>query len=591
MRKRKAESGSRKAEKFPIYYLPTPIYLSGMLRRLRIKNLAVVEEVEWELGQGFNVLTGETGAGKSILIDAFLLLLGERADKSLVRTGAEGCVVEGELGGAKEFQSWLEEKGVEADADGTLVIKRQISSTGTGRQFLNGSAVTLGILKELGDRLVDLHGPHDHQTLLSPSAQRSALDGFGGFQKEAETVRAAWRKKKEAETKLGEFRQRMAGADGATQELIDHQVRELEQAQLQPGEDVALERDHAAAGHGKRIIELAAEVNSLLEGGEENALGFLGKTQKALTEWERLDGAAGEMRSKNEEVVEALRDLAREAERRAEQVGLDAERLAEMERRLDLVLGLKKKYGGSVEAALQRLQDLKKRQAELADAAGTEANLIREVEASGKALTQTCGKLSEGRKKAAPRFAKEVTEQLRGLGFAQSRLEAEIRPQEPGPDGADTVELLFAPNPGESPRPLRSIASSGEMARVMLALKTVLAERDEVPILIFDEVDANVGGETAVAVAERLRGLGRSHQVLCLTHLPAVAAAADGHFAVAKRVEKGRTFAELHRLEGQEREKELTRMLGGDGKAARMLAKELLENGNRKAESGKSPKR
>ncbi|MFZ9874081.1 MAG: DNA repair protein RecN [Candidatus Methylacidiphilales bacterium] len=550
-----------------------------MLRRLRIKNLAVVEEVEWELGEGFNVLTGETGAGKSILIDAFLLLLGERADKSLVRTGAEGCVVEGELGGAEAYRSWLEEKGVEADPEGMLVIKRQISATGTGRQFLNGSAVTLGVLKELGDRLVDLHGPHDHQTLLSPATQRSALDRFGGLEKEVEAVRSAWRQKREAEENLEQFRRRMAGADGATKELIDHQVRELEQAQLRPGEDEELERDHAAAGHGKRIVELAAEVNGLLESGEENALGFLGKVQKALAEWERLDGAAAEMRSRNEQVVETLRDLAREAEQRAEQVGLDAERLAEMEKRLNVVLGLKKKYGGSVESALTRLGELQKRQLELADAAGTEKALGREVEGAAKRHLQASGKVTEGRKKAAPRFAKEVTEQLRGLGFAQSRLEVEIKPQEPGPDGSENVELLFAPNPGESPRPLRGIASSGEMARVMLGLKTVLAERDAVPILIFDEVDANVGGETAVAVAARLRGLGKSHQVLCLTHLPAVAAVADNHFAVAKRVDKGRTFAELEKLEGENREKELTRMLGGEGKAARMLAKEMLGKG------------
>jgi len=548
-----------------------------MLRRLRIKNLAVVEEVEWELGKGFNVLTGETGAGKSILIDAFLLLLGERADKSLVRTGAESCLVEGELDGAKEFHGWLDQKGVEPDPDGTLVVKRQISAAGTGRQFLNGSAVTLGVLKELGDRLVDLHGPHDHQALLSPAAQRAALDAFGGLKKEAEAVRLAWGRKREAEETLAAFRQRTAGADGSTRELIDHQVKELEQAQLRPGEDEELERSYAAAGHGKRIVELAAEVNGLLESGEDNALGFLGKVQRALTEWERLDKAASEMRSKNEEVVETLRELAREAERRAEQVGLDAERLAEMEQRLDLVLGLKKKYGGSVEAALRRLEDLKKRQTELADATGTERKLQEEIQEATQKHQMACVKLSEGRKKTAPRFTKEVTEQLRGLGFAQSRLEAACTAQEAGPEGAETVELLFAPNPGESPRPLRAIASSGEMARVMLGLKTVLAERDEVPVLIFDEVDANVGGETAVAVAERLRGLGQSHQVLCLTHLPSVAAAADQHFAVAKRVEKGRTFAELARLDGEAREKELTRMLGGDGKAARMLAKELLE--------------
>ena len=283
-----------------------------MLRRIRIKNLAVVEELEWELGQGFNALTGETGAGKSILVDAFLLLLGERADRGLLWTGAESCLVEGELGGAGSFRDWLEEKGVESDPEGTLIIKRQISGTGAGRQFLNGSAVPLSVLKELGDRLVDLHGPHDHQTLLSPATQRSALDRHAGLEKEVEEVKVSWKSRVEAGVSLEEFRQRLAGADGATRELIDHQVRELESAQLRPGEDQELERDHAAAGHGRRIVELAAEVNGQVEGGEENALGFLGKVQKALVEWERLDGAAGELREKNEQAVELLRELARE---------------------------------------------------------------------------------------------------------------------------------------------------------------------------------------------------------------------------------------------------------------------------------------
>ena len=551
-----------------------------MLRRIRIKNLAVVEELEWELGQGFNALTGETGAGKSILVDAFLLLLGERADRGLVRTGAEGCVVEGELGGAGGFQQWLEEKGVEADAEGTLVIKRQIGLTGAGRQFLNGSAVTLSVLKELGDRLVDLHGPHDHQTLLSPATQRAALDRHAGLEKEVEEVRLAWEKKTEAESSLEEFRQRMAGADGSAKELIDHQVKELESAQLTPGEDQELERDHAAAGHGRRIIELAAEVSRQVEGGEENVLGILGKVQRALVDWERLDGAAGELREKNEQAVDLLREMAREAERRAEQVGLDAERMAEMEARLNLVLGLRKKYGGSVEAALHRLRELKKRQEELGNAEEREKELRTDLEKAENQHRQTCLRLGKERAKAAPKFAQEVTEQLRGLGFQQSRLEVVLQKLEkPGGEGEETVELMFAPNPGEPPRPLRAIASSGELARVMLGIKTVLAERDEVPILIFDEVDANVGGETALAVAARLRGLGKTHQVLCLTHLPAVAAVADAHFCVNKTVEKGRTFARLQRVQGEEREKELSRMLGGDGKAARAMARELMEKG------------
>ena len=551
-----------------------------MLRRLRIRNLAVVEELTWELGKGFNALTGETGAGKSILVDAFLLLLGERADRGLVRTGAEGCLVEGELGGAERFRDWLEAKGIEADGEGTLIIQRQVGSTGAGRQFLNGSAVTLAVLKELGDRLVDLHGPHDHQTLLSPAAQRGALDGFGGLEKLVGEVRQAWRAKRESEDAQESFRKNLVGADGATREILDHQVKELEEANLVVGEDEQLERDHSAAGHGRRIMELAGELSGILESGDENVLEKLGKVQKSLMEWERFDGAAGELREKNEMVVETLRELVREGERRAEEVGLDGERLAALEARLNCVLSLRKKYGGSVEAALEKLAHLKKRQWELANAEGTERELAMAVKKAVEAHRVLAGKLSKERSKAAPIFAREVTGQLRGLGFQQSRLEVAVQKSEVlGAEGGETVEMMFAPNPGEPPRPLRAIASSGELARVMLGIKTVLAERDEVPILIFDEVDANVGGETAKAVAMRLAGLGKTHQVLCLTHLPAVAGAADAHFCVTKTVEKGRTFARLERVEGESREKELSRMLGGEGKAARAMARELMERG------------
>jgi len=540
----------------------------------------VVEELTWELGKGFNALTGETGAGKSILVDAFLLLLGERADRGLVRTGAEGCLVEGELGGAERFRDWLEAKGIEADGEGTLIIQRQVGSTGAGRQFLNGSAVTLAVLKELGDRLVDLHGPHDHQTLLSPAAQRGALDGFGGLEKLVVEVRQAWRAKRESEEEQEAFRKNLVGADGATREILDHQVKELEEANLVVGEDEQLERDHSAAGHGRRIMELAGELSEILESGDENVLEKLGKVQKSLMEWERFDGAAGELREKNEMVVETLRELVREGERRAEEVGLDGERLAALEARLNCVLSLRKKYGGSVEAALEKLAHLKKRQWELANAEGTERELAMAVKKAVEAHRVLAGKLSKERSKAAPIFAREVTGQLRGLGFQQSRLEVAVQKSEVlGAEGGETVEMMFAPNPGEPPRPLRAIASSGELARVMLGIKTVLAERDEVPILIFDEVDANVGGETAKAVAMRLAGLGKTHQVLCLTHLPAVAGAADAHFCVTKTVEKGRTFARLERVEGESREKELSRMLGGEGKAARAMARELMERG------------
>jgi DNA repair protein RecN (Recombination protein N) len=247
---------------------------------------------------------------------------------------------------------------------------------------------------------------------------------------------------------------------------------------------------------------------------------------------------------------------------------------------LNCVLSLRKKHGGSVEAALAKLSELKKRQWELVNAEGTEKELAAATKKAIEAHRLLAAKLSKERSKAAPVFAREVTSQLRGLGFQQSRLEVQVQKLESlGAEGGEAVEMMFAPNPGEPPRPLRAIASSGELARVMLGIKTVLAERDEVPILIFDEVDANVGGETAKAVATRLAGLGKTHQVLCLTHLPAVAGVADAHFCVTKTVEKGRTFARLERVEGESREKELSRMLGGEGKAARAMARELMERG------------
>jgi DNA repair protein RecN (Recombination protein N) len=240
----------------------------------------------------------------------------------------------------------LEEKGIEADGDGTLIIKRQVGTTGAGRQFLNGSAVTLSVLKELGDRLVDLHGPHDHQTLLSPAAQRGALDGFAGLEKLVGEVRQAWHSKRDAEEAEEVFRKNLAGADGATREYIDHQVQELDEAKLVVGEDEQLERDHAAAGHGRRILELAGEVSRLLEGEDGNVLEKLGKVQKGLAEWERLDGAAGELREKNEMVVLALRELVREGERRAEEVGVGWREVGRFGGALELCIEFKKKAWG-----------------------------------------------------------------------------------------------------------------------------------------------------------------------------------------------------------------------------------------------------
>jgi DNA repair protein RecN (Recombination protein N) len=548
-----------------------------MLRWLRIRNLAVIEDLTWELEPGFNILTGETGAGKSILIDAFNLLLGERADKTLVRDGAESCSVEALIEPNEAVHALLREMEHEPCGDEGLILKRVFTAQGQNRQMVNGSPVTLQNLKRLGDVLADLHGPHDHQSLLSPDLQLAALDAYAGLEEERQAFRTLHREQQAETQELADLQQ-AAGGDWQRQvEFLDYQIAEIEEAALKEGEEETLHQEYQVATHGRRIVEIGAAVRMALAEDEADILTRLASVEKLLQEWEKLDPTSAELHEMNSAAITQLQELARSVERRLEQVDLDGQRLAELEVRINLIQSLRRKHGNTIADILKKLGAMKKDRDALAGREGTIQALQSRLAAREKTMRAAAKKLSNARAKAAPQLASRITAQLRELGFKQAGFEIRLESLEAfKPSGLDAVEFLFSPNPGEGTRPLRAIASSGEMARVMLAVKTVLAAQDGVMILIFDEVDANVGGETAVAVGRKLRELASSHQVLCITHLPQVAAAGHVHYAVEKKVAGGRTSAKLTRLDGDDRLAELARMLGGKNHPALVLAKELL---------------
>jgi DNA repair protein RecN (Recombination protein N) len=554
-----------------------------MLATLRIKNLALVTDLTLDLRPGYNVITGETGAGKSILIGALNLALGERADRTLLRSGCDSCVVEAVFDVTRlraPLADFLEANGLEPCADGQLLLKRVFTAAGTNRQFINGSPATLHLLAALGQWLVDLHGPHEHQSLLQPARQLAILDAFGGLEAEREAFAERLRRRDALEAEKAAlivdektFAQQL--------DLLRFQTREIAAAQLRPDEEESLVQEHQRAANAARLLELSRAALDALAENDTALLVQMGAVGRLLQELQRLDAGAAPLAELHAQALATLTELQRELSRYADRVELDPARLQQLEERLNLIQALKRKYGATLaeviafgEAAQRKLHALESRDAEL-------ARLNAELDALDAELRRAGRALSAKRRAVIPRLVQAVRRELADLGFARSDFdialttaaEADARPTA---RGFDAVEFLFAPNPGEPAKPLRAIASSGEIARVMLALKTVLAAQDDVPVLVFDEVDANIGGETATVVGRKLKQLAAHRQVLCITHLPQVAAPADAHFVVTKRVERGRTLSEVTLLDRAGRVAELTRMLGGGDAAARRHAEALL---------------
>lgn len=549
-----------------------------MLTTLRIKNLALVADLTLELRHGCNVITGETGAGKSIIIGALNLVLGERADRTLIRSGADSCAVEAVFDVAKlrePLATLLDDNGLEPCEENLLVLKRIFTAAGANRQFVNGSPTTLATLAAIGEGLVDMHGPHDHQSLLHPARQLAILDAFGGLSAQvaafAELVRRRAGLEQEKAALIVDEKTYAQQLD-----LLRHQVQEISAAKLRPDEEAEVEAEHHRASNAARLLELSQSALSTLDGEDASLLNQLGALGRTLQELQRVDATAKPFADTHEQVVASLRELQSDLSRYADRVDLDPARLALLEERLDLIHSLKRKYGATLteviasgDDAKTRLHSLEQRDAELARLNAALAQLDAKLSRAGLDLTAA-------RRKVIPKLTKAATRQLQDLGFQQSELGVAMAVMALTASGCDSVEFQFAPNPGEPARPLRAIASSGELSRVMLALKTVLAAEDEIPVLVFDEIDANVGGETANTVGEKMRQIARARQVVCITHLAPVAAAADTHFVVSKQVRDGRTLSDIQPLNRKQRVDELARMLGGQGEAARKHAEAML---------------
>jgi DNA repair protein RecN (Recombination protein N) len=560
-----------------------------MLRFLSIKRLAVIDSVEVEFDPGLNVLTGETGAGKSILVEAVGLLLGGRASGELVRTGEEAATVEA------IFESGSEE----------LLIRREITAQGRSRAFINGALATAGALKDLSSRLIELHGQHEHQTLLDPATHLPLLDAIGGLNPLVERTRATFGAMVGAAAEIARVRRTVAER-GARQELAAFQLAELERAALVRGEDDDLAGQRQVLANADRVERLCAESYAALYESDGAALAALVGVWRRVAELAALDPQFQPYVDARDGIKSQLEDLALFLRSYADRIEASPARLQQVEERLALLERLKRKYGPALEDVIARRDALRRELADLENSDEHLAALQREHASARTAYLTAAGMLTAARRKEAAAFASRLEAMLAELAMERTRFELRfaesLAESEWSADGVDRAEFFMSPNPGEELRPLARIASGGELSRVMLAIKTLAATTTHPtgagrkpgvgsPGLIFDEVDAGIGGRIADIVGRKLRLLGSGFQVLCITHLPQIAAYADTHFQIEKQVGKGRTRTTVVRLEGDARVEELSRMLGGaaitDG--IRASAREMLEG--RRAAIAPSPRR
>lgn len=552
-----------------------------MLTSLRVKNLALVENIRVDFKAGLNVITGETGAGKSILIGALNLLLGDRADRALIRSGEESCGAEAtfHLTDSSDVDVVLDECGLSPCEDGQLIVRRIIKASGSSQNLVNDSPVTLQVLKRLGELLVDMHGPHDHQSLLSPEFQVDLLDAFGHLWDERAVYEDVFRQLQSLEEK----RAALAGMGESVEEQIDllkYRVKEIEEAAPVEGEEEKVEQEHLMVGNAQRILDLSGGVLNVLSEGETAAFDALAGAQKTLEELARLVPEAKDWQEEVHGVAVRIQELCASIHGLADRVEGDPARLDWLDRRLATYQRLRKKYAPTVPEILEILTQSKERLHTLDTRGERQAALGAEIEKTRQILIKHGTALRKNRQGVATKLAEAVTRELRALGFSHGSFAVDLRDAEPRLSGLDDVEFGFAPNVGEPMRPLRAIASSGEISRVMLATKVVLAVHDRIPVMVFDEIDANVGGEMGNAVGRKLAEVAKKHQVICITHLPQVAVFGTNHLAVAKSVRDGRTSTEVQPVAEKDRVEEVARMLGGRDLTSVTLkhAREMIES-------------
>lgn len=543
-----------------------------MIRYLAIRNLAVIESVAVEFEQSFNILTGETGAGKSILVEAVGLLLGGRATQDLIRTGEDLATVEA-----------IFETGDGAE----LIVRREITSQGRSRAFINGALATAAALKDLSNRLVELHGQHEHQQLLDPTQHLALLDAWSDLAETRITVSKAFDAVRALREQLD--RLRMDDRERAARlELVELQLGELRKAALQPGEDETLTAERTLLRSADTIQRLCGESYAELYDNETAALPQLGHVWKRVSELAAIDPRFASYLEARDGIKAQLEDLAFTLRDFADGIDASPARLQQVEDRLALIERLKRKHGGTLEDAIAHRDELAAEHRALTGGESSLAEVEKNLADAGRAYLYSARTLSASRRKAAPEFARRIEQELADLAMERTRFEVRLTTNEAegqwSDAGIDIGEFFLSPNVGEDLRPLAKIVSGGELSRIMLALKTLGVSGDS-KTLIFDEVDAGIGGRVATVVGQKLASLGDRHQVLCITHLPQIAAAGRTHFVIEKRVESRRTLTSVARLAAEDRVGEIARMMGGAaaGEKAQESARELLAASGAKA--------
>jgi DNA repair protein RecN (Recombination protein N) len=552
-----------------------------VLTELRIRNFAIIETLALPLVAGFNVLTGETGAGKSIIVGALGFLLGERAGADVVRTGADKAVVEGVFEGEDQpaLRALLDERGIDVET-GALILRREVHASGRTRAWLNDAPTTAATLAEVGRLLVSLHGQHEAQTLIDPESQRQIVDEFGGAGDLAMSVAGAHAALRVVTQDIASLTARRTEIEKQS-DYLRHVVGEIEGARLRAGEESRIEDEARLLEHAEELRDLAATAAAELEGSDDALLTRLGALSRSIGRLEHLDPSTARLRELCDTAFYALEELAREATVYAQAVDLDPARFAEVEQRRDLLFRLIKKYGATTADVIATGQSAR---AELDLLEGGDLDLrtleSRGAEAAAR-LTREARALSERRREAGERLAREVELLLPNLGMPDGRFAVHLAEREEiASTGAEDVEFLVTLNLGHEPRPLARVASGGELSRVMLALKTIVARLDHTPTLVFDEVDAGIGGKIGLQVGDAMRALASHHQVLAISHLPQLAARAHHHIVVTKSAREGITAADTHTVQGDDRVIEIARMLGGDAESevSRAHARELLDS-------------
>lgn len=548
-----------------------------MLELLHIENIAIIEAADIEFAPGFNALTGETGAGKSIVIDSLSAVLGQRTSRELIRTGAEKAFVSAAFSGmAPEL---TEELGIQPEADGTLLLQREIQTDGKNVCRVNGRPVTVGQLRALGARLLNIHGQHDGQQLLDEEQHIVYLDSFGRVESLAITYAEKYKNFTDIRRQIGALQ--MDEAEKARRvDTLQYQIEELHRAKLTPGEEEELTARRGMLRNAEKFLDAVAGADYALNGDDSGggALSALRQAQDALGGVRHLDDAFGQLYERLGEAYSEVYDIAATVEDKRGELDVSPGELDRVESRMDLLYRLKKKYGATVEDMLDYQARCEAELAQIEDAGDTLVRLEQALSKAEKEARQAAQALSDARKAAADRLTAQILTELQQLDMGKIRFAVDFAEKPLDSDGMDTVRFLMSANVGEELRPIHKIASGGELARIMLAMKNVLSEQDHVGTMVFDEVDTGVSGRAAQKVAEKMARISRRKQVLCVTHLPQLAAMADTHFSVEKGERGGRTYTEVRRLDREQRRQELARLTGGSHVSQTMLdgAEELL---------------